>query len=503
MPLRRSVLAGAVAYGAPAILTRHVAYAQPVASPRRSLLTFAQDPARLASLRRGIAVMKSRPHSQPKSWFFQAAIHGVTAEALAEARQQDPGMAQVDVARFWNQCPHFGQHSANFIIWHRAYLHYFERILREAAGDPTLSLPYWDYGPATQRRFPAAFARPFLDANETIRNPLHHDEREQAFVFGVFGLTDPAVDASAAMEAPTFFGATEDDGFGGAVLDEIDQTQGLIESQPHNTIHFAVGGAIGSVGGAMASVATAAFDPIFWVHHANIDRLWTEWSCAPAKAWGDGPPTNWFDERPWSFHDIGGVVDPPLPRRAYVDHRALGLAYDTVPATAVPLAAPEPLVASTSPRRPMRQSVLAAANGGSIEAGRAFSTTLTASAGAAAAAGGRRFIEISGIVVDRPPNVGFDVYINRPPTAPMNRRSPHRLGSLNLFGIGGHVGHHQHGATQRFAVPPAMEREIAAGNVRVEIAPFDLLVPTGTAAAALERRGQVSFRNVGLVSQQR
>lgn len=500
---RRSVVAGTIALGAPAILVHRTAYAQSGASARQSLLAFAQDPARLASLRRGIAVMKSRPPSQPKSWFFQAAVHGVTPEAIAAARQQDPDMAQVDVARFWNQCPHAGQHSANFIIWHRAYLHYFERILREAAGDPTLSLPYWDYGPASQRRFPAAFARPFLDAAETIANPLHHAERELAFVVGVFGLTDPAVDASVAMAAPTFFGATEDDGFGGAVLDEIDQTQGLIESQPHNAIHFAVGGAIGSVGGAMASVLTAAFDPIFWVHHANIDRLWTEWSCAPGKAWGDGPPVNWFDESPWSFHDVGGVVDPPRPRRAYVDHRALGLAYDTVPATAVPLAAPDPLVASVTPRRPVRQSALAAANGGSVEAGRAFSTTLTASAATTVTTGGRRFIEISGIVVDRPPNVGFDVYLNRPPTAPMTRGSPYRLGSLNLFGVGSHAGHHQQGATQRFAVPQAMEQEIAAGDTRVEIAPFDLLAPTGTAAATLERRGQVSFRNVGLVSRQR
>jgi len=30
-------------------------------------------------------------------------------------------------------------------------------------------------------------------------------------------------------------------------------------------------------GGDMGSVAIAAFDPIFWSHHAMIDRLWYLW----------------------------------------------------------------------------------------------------------------------------------------------------------------------------------------------------------------------------------
>ena len=31
------------------------------------------------------------------------------------------------------------------------------------------------------------------------------------------------------------------------------------------------------VGGWMSAFATAAQDPIFWLHHANIDRLWEAW----------------------------------------------------------------------------------------------------------------------------------------------------------------------------------------------------------------------------------
>ena len=34
------------------------------------------------------------------------------------------------------------------------------------------------------------------------------------------------------------------------------------------------------VGGSMGSVPTAPTDPIFWMHHAEIDRIWAEWQVA-------------------------------------------------------------------------------------------------------------------------------------------------------------------------------------------------------------------------------
>jgi hypothetical protein len=34
------------------------------------------------------------------------------------------------------------------------------------------------------------------------------------------------------------------------------------------------------VGGDMSSVPTAGYDPIFYLHHANIDRLWAQWQQA-------------------------------------------------------------------------------------------------------------------------------------------------------------------------------------------------------------------------------
>jgi tyrosinase len=52
---------------------------------------------------------------------------------------------------------------------------------------------------------------------------------------------------------------------------------GVLESQPHNLVHNCVGGVYSGVGGFMQAFMSPA-DPIFYLHHANIDRLWDVWT---------------------------------------------------------------------------------------------------------------------------------------------------------------------------------------------------------------------------------
>jgi tyrosinase len=61
-----------------------------------------------------------------------------------------------------NNCPHG---IAYFLAWHRGYLYCFERQLRIVSGDPTLSVPYWNY--YQYPRIPAEFTDP------TPGNPLY------------------------------------------------------------------------------------------------------------------------------------------------------------------------------------------------------------------------------------------------------------------------------------------------------------------------------------------
>lgn len=90
--------------------------------------------------------MQSRPALDATSWAWQAAIHG---------SWDAPQLG-------WNSCQH---QSFFFLPWHRMYLYFFERILRDAAGDPELTLPYWNYTDPDQRSLPEAFRIPGDSSN--------------------------------------------------------------------------------------------------------------------------------------------------------------------------------------------------------------------------------------------------------------------------------------------------------------------------------------------------
>src|SRR2546426_4150928 len=93
----------------------------------------------LTAYRAGITQMRAwsaANPNDPRGWTYQAAIHGTSVTPLQPA---------------WNTCPH---HSYYFFTWHRAYLYYFERIVRKASGDASFALPYWNYSVVGQRQIP-------------------------------------------------------------------------------------------------------------------------------------------------------------------------------------------------------------------------------------------------------------------------------------------------------------------------------------------------------------
>ncbi|RFC35293.1 MAG: Protein of unknown function (DUF-B2219) [Candidatus Nitrotoga sp. SPKER] len=356
--------------------------------PRMPLHEFVKDEELMKALIKGVRAMKERKPSDPLSWFYQAAIHGVTPEKIAEAAAQDPDVLNVDQKKYWNQCPHNSQESANFLPWHRAYTSHFERILRAHTDEPRFSLPYWDYSKPENYRFPREFGitklSPKLAATvgHNYDNPLWYEDRNLYFAswehwsnnyLPYVQLTPEAVDWSLAKDSLVFFGATEQEGLGGGVADDDTNTRGLLESFPHDPLHRITGIVVpdqivfdpsspGKVitkagdGLGMAKPATAGFDPIFSIHHSNIDRLWAEWSLMPDKGWGHFPPQEWFDEKPWFFFDPTVVFDPisntgqlqakPInrARKEYFDHRALGISFKYENLNIRPLALPDQIL---------------------------------------------------------------------------------------------------------------------------------------------------------------
>jgi hypothetical protein len=339
---RRQFVGTAAAVSALALtgLSARASTAGPV---RMSLPFFAADVERVESLRRGIAAMKSLPASDHRSYFYWAATHAYNEALLKAELKRDPKLRKFDKAKYWNKCPHFGQGSADFVVWHRAFLYYFERTLRVAANDPDLALPYWDYGKPEQRTFPEIYAPEFIDDKTKVSNPLYHPNREKSFTKGLLEVSALVAQAEKTVAATTYFHETGAPGLGGDNLDEDHTQVGLLEQRPHNDIHLAVGGVINSANGAMAEITTAAFDPVFWAHHANIDRMWAEWAAASGKGWGTAPSPDWFDEKPWIFVDADGS-EQTISRR---DAIGLLVAYDVdypnqlaIPASVAPPPSP-------------------------------------------------------------------------------------------------------------------------------------------------------------------
>src|SRR5262249_27115813 len=155
------------------------------------------------------------------------------------------------------------------------------------------ALPYWNYFKPGQNRLPQEFAsRAWPDGADD--NPLFEELRygpnDDGDVFVEF-TGEYAVEETTAMADANFIGVARGGapGFGGPATNAFTHSGGMhggLESQPHDMTHVNIGG-IG-IPGLMSDPDTAGLDPIFWLHHANIDRLWEVWKRLPTS---QGDPT--------------------------------------------------------------------------------------------------------------------------------------------------------------------------------------------------------------------
>ncbi len=206
---------------------------------------------------RGVGAMAALdPQVPPDSWRYVANTHGIDAQTPPR-----PGI--------WRQCAHARR---LFLPWHRAYLAWLEEIIRRLTGDTGWAIPYWDYtkpSPARVRDVPPEFRVPTRRVNgQTVTNPLFVNRATTVPAFDVEVV--PAL-AQARFVRHNPNGGFVPPGFGGA---DIDGSKGLLEQEPHDLVHV-------DLGALMGQPSTAGRDPIFWLHHANIDRLWEVWRNLP------------------------------------------------------------------------------------------------------------------------------------------------------------------------------------------------------------------------------
>jgi hypothetical protein len=396
--------------------------------------------------------MKGRPASDPTSWRYQANIHGTT---------DSPPQP------LWSQCEHGTQF---FFSWHRMYLYYFERILRKASGSTKLALPYWNYSDAPANR---VLPLPFRDPADAT-NPL--------FVSGRFINNGSSLSASAVNYAAAF-----------GELDFFDFSD-AIEGTPHAAVHV-------QTGGLMGSVPTAANDPIFWLHHANIDRLWEGWL-----GWGGGrhnpdEPHPWLNQT-YTFFDENGNQVSLTGRQILNTRRRLRYRYDKLPPS--PMAAAARAARAQVTQTPQRkEQLLARADG--VTLGAVPSTVVMKSEAATPAelnrilggAADSRAIHLVFRGIEYEPGSYYEIYVNLPGD-PVNAQvdDPHFAGVIAPFIDPKHKDH-----IVRVNVRPTLERLRAQGllqgsDIALAFVPKGPLPPEGKPAPQLKARmtvGQISL----------
>lgn len=261
---------------------------------RLSWQEFAKDPRRVQSFRNAVAMMKSRNTADRtsveyrKSWEYWANMHGyfgTTAKSgtVAQWREAndltdpsyDPYFEGVEntsppdatAQAVWDQCQHRTDY---FFGWHRLFLFYFETVLQEAAADRALRLPYWDYTDPANLSMPEEFRSPtYTDLDgRTLDNPLFEKRREPGWEDNTNQLSEDDTDIDLPLDYAYLLDTKDSSG------QKVAGYQPTIEASPHGYTHCAVMGCRATV---MGAVPYSSNDPIFWIHHCNIDRLWDCW----------------------------------------------------------------------------------------------------------------------------------------------------------------------------------------------------------------------------------
>ncbi|GAA4994622.1 tyrosinase MelC2 [Kitasatospora paranensis] len=212
-----------------------------------------------------------------------------------------------------------GHRSPSFLPWHRRFLLQFEQDLQSV--NPAVTLPYWDW--TADRTTSASLwgadllggsgrpgdgrvtTGPFAGAGGQWPISVRPDSRDylrRSLGTGV-GQLPTRADVESVLAVRTYDAApwnSSSDGF-------RNQLEGWRGVNLHNRVHVWVGGLMGT--------GMSPNDPVFWLHHCFIDKLWAEWQrrhpdqgylptvatpdvCAlgtPMKPWNDTTPADMLD----------------------------------------------------------------------------------------------------------------------------------------------------------------------------------------------------------------
>jgi tyrosinase len=222
-----------------------------------------------------------------------------------------------------------------FFPWHREFLRRFELDLQSI--DPNVTLPYWDWS-VDNSPSSSIWDSSFLGGNgrtsdgKVMDGPFAFDagnwrlnvvpsEDPSPFLKRQFGRSAPSLPTpeqiTAALNATPYdvapWNMTSPSGF-------RNRLEGWISGpQLHNLVHVWVGGSMLPM--------TSPNDPVFFLHHCFVDKLWADWQTQHP---GEGyRPTSGAH----AGHNLNDLMQPWNNVRPadVLDHHALGYSYDTEP----------------------------------------------------------------------------------------------------------------------------------------------------------------------------
>ena len=174
---------------------------------------------------------------------------------------------------------HMQHTSARLLPWHRVFLILFEEALHNY--HPDVCIPYWDWSSPEEQHFPDWLAAIL----PTIHTPTRtiNVNRSPGDVSWLASIGNSVPDAMAKTNYGDF----------SSLINGI-----------HGSVHI-------WVGGTMSDASISPADPVFWLHHANLDRLWWQWYNS-AQGNHQNPPLTGSDAimDPWTYteSDVRDII---------------------------------------------------------------------------------------------------------------------------------------------------------------------------------------------------
>ena len=268
---------------------------------RKNVANLSDD--EIATLKAAFTGLMQRDPADPNSYYALAGIH-----------QLPGGWAGVD-----GQCQH---HVNPFNPWHRVFLKLFEDALRSVKGCDEVTLPYWDIStplPELLQEEPFASYTLQADPGANVKpNPGYYPGTTSRF-------TPAQIEQNVALHGVLQDIATSQDQSLWGKYGSAGSGYQQFSIQAHDGGH-------NSIGTWMANQDVAAFDPVFWFFHCNLDRLWLKWQVAVKATTLDGFKSVLGGSAAWLSSPLNALppFSPPALTPATTTDESIdyGIAYD-------------------------------------------------------------------------------------------------------------------------------------------------------------------------------